>query len=59
MSPAQGKVPLVQAKEPCGDLDMVTPVAGRLRQKDVIVNAEKYFYDSPSIILHRGAWRSQ
>ena len=52
MSPAHGKVPLVQVKEPYGNLDMVTPVQARVRQKDVIVNAEKYFHNSPSIILH-------
>ena len=55
MSPAHGKVPLVQVKEPYGNLDMVTPAEGRVRQKDVIVNAEKYFYNFPSIILHRAA----
>ena len=52
MSPVHGKVPLVQVKEPFGNLDMVTPVQARVRQKDVIVNAEKYFHNSPSIILH-------
>ena len=31
---------------------MVTPVEARVRQKDVINNAEKYFHNSPSIILH-------
>ena len=52
MSPVHGKVPLVQVKEPYGNLDMVTSVEARVRQKDVIVNAEKYFHNSPSIILH-------
>ena len=52
MSHVHGKVPLVQVKEPYGNLDMVTPAKARVRQKDVIVNAEKYFYNSPSIILH-------
>ena len=42
----------MQVKEPYGNLDMVTPVEARVRQKDVIVNAEKYFHNSPSIILH-------
>ena len=28
---------------------MVTPAEARVRQKDVIVNAEKYFCNSPSI----------
>ena len=55
MSPVHGKVPLVQVKEPCGHLDMVTPAEAMVRQKDVIVNAEKYFYNSPSMILHRAA----
>ena len=50
--PVHRKVPLVQVKEPYGNLDMVTPVEARVRQKDVIVNAEKYFHNSPSIILH-------
>ena len=53
MSPVHGKAPLVQDKEPYGNLDMVTPAEG-VRQKEVIVNAEKYFYNSPSIILHWG-----
>ena len=52
MSPVHGKVPLVQVKDSYGNLDMVTPVETRVRQKDVIVNAEKYFHNSPSIILH-------
>ena len=52
MSPVHGKVPLVQVKEPYGNLDMVTPVEARVRQRDVIVNTEKYFHNSPSIILH-------
>ena len=47
MSPVHGKVPLVQVKEPYAE--------ARVRQKDVIVNAEKYFYNSPSINLHRAA----
>ena len=42
----------MQVKEPYGNLDMVTPVEARVRQKDVIVNAEKYFHNSPSIIQH-------
>ena len=54
MSPVHGKVPLVQVKEPYGNLDMATPAEARVRQKDVIVNAEKYFYNS-SINLHRAA----
>ena len=55
MSPVHGKVPLVQVKEPYGNLDMVTPAEARVRQKDVTVNAEKYFYNSPSINLHQAA----
>ena len=55
MSPVHGKVSLVQVKEPYANLDMVTPAEARVRQKDVIVNAEKYFYNSPSINLHRAA----
>ena len=55
MSPVHGKVPLVQVKEPYGNLDIATPAEARVRQKDVIVNAEKYFYNSPSINLHRAA----
>ena len=55
MSPVNGKVPLVQVKEPYGNLDMVIPAEARARQKDLIVNAEKYFYNSPSIILHWAA----
>ena len=55
VSPVHGKVPLVQVKEPYGNLDMVTLAEARVRQKDVIVNAEKYFYNSPSINLHRAA----
>ena len=55
MSPVHGKVPLVQFKEPYGNLDMATPAEARVRQKDVIVNAEKYFDNSPSINLHRAA----
>ena len=39
----------MQVKEPYGNLDMVIPAEARARQKDVIVNAEKYFYNSPSI----------
>ena len=42
----------MQVKEPYVNLDMVTPVEARVRHKDVIVNAEKYFHNSPSIILH-------
>ena len=53
MSPVQGKAPLVQVKEPYGNLDMATPAEASVRQKDVIVNTEKSFYNSPSIILHR------
>ena len=41
MSPVHGKVPLVQVKEPYGNLDMVTLAEARVRQKDVIVNADK------------------
>ena len=41
MSPVHGKVPLVQVKEPYGNLDMVTPAEARVRQKNVIVNADK------------------
>ena len=41
MSPVHGKVPLMQVKEPYGNLDMVTPAEARVRQKDVIVNADK------------------
>ena len=48
MSPIHGKVSLVQVKEPYGNLDMVTPAEARVRQKDVIVNAEKYFYNPAS-----------
>ena len=55
MSPVRGKVPLVQVKESYGNLDMATPAKARVRQKDVIVKAEKYFYNSPSINLHRAA----
>ena len=55
MSPVHGKVPIVQVKEPYGNLDMVTPAEARVRQKDVIVTAEKYFYNSTSINLHRAA----
>ena len=55
MSPVHGKVPLMQGKEPYGNLDMVTPAEARVRQKDVILNAEKYFYNSPSINLHLAA----
>ena len=55
MSPVHRKVLLVQVKEPYGNLDMATPAEARVRQKDVIVNAEKYFYNSPSINLHRAA----
>ena len=55
MSPVPGKVPIVQVKEPYGNLDMVTPAEARVRQKDVIVTAEKYFYNSTSINLHRAA----
>ena len=55
MSPVHGKVSLVQVKEPYGNLDMATPAEARVRQKDVIVNAEKYFYNFPSINLHRAA----
>ena len=55
MSPVHGRVPLVQVKEPYGNLDMVAPAEARVRQKDVIVNAEKYFYNFPSINLHRAA----
>ena len=43
----------MQIKEPYDNLDMVTPVEVKVRQKDVIVNAEKYFHNSPSIILPR------
>ena len=45
----------MQVKELYGNLDMVTPAEARARQKDVIVNAEKYFHNSPSIILHWAA----
>ena len=55
MSPVHRKVPLVQVKEPYSNLDMATPAEARVRQKDVIVNAEKYFYNSSSINLHRTA----
>ena len=55
MFSVHGKVPLVQVKESYGNLDMVTPAEARVRQKDVIVNAEKYFNNSPSINLHRTA----
>ena len=55
MSFVHGKVPLVQVKEPYGNLDMVTPAEARVRHKGVIVNAEKYLYNSPSIILYRAA----
>ena len=41
MSPVHGKVPLVQVKEPYGNLDMVTLAEAMVRQKDVIVNADK------------------
>ena len=58
MPPVHGKAPLVHDKEPNGNLDMVTPAEARARQKDVIVNAEKYFYNSPSIILHWSAYPS-
>ena len=51
MSPVHGKAPLVQVNGPYGNLDMVTPAKG-VRQNEVIVNAEKYFHNSPSIILH-------
>ena len=55
MFPVNGKVPLVQVKEPYSNLDMVTPAEARVRQKDMIVNAEKYFNNSPSINLHQAA----
>ena len=43
----------MQVKEPYGNLDMFSPAEAMAREKDVIVNAEKYFYNSPSIILHQ------
>ena len=49
MFPVHGKTPHVQVKEPYGNLDMVSLAEVRFRQKDVMVNAEKYFYNSPSI----------
>ena len=61
MSPVHGKVSIVQVKEPYGNLDIVTPAEARVRLKDVIyiVNAEKYFYNSPSINLRRAALHSR
>ena len=53
MTPVHGKAPLVLVKEPYGNLDMVNPAEAR--QKDVIDNGEKFFYNSPSIILHWAA----
>ena len=55
MSPVHWKAPLEQVKESYGNLDMVSPAQARAKQKDVIVDTEKYLFNSPSIILHRGA----